>query len=142
MTNSQNKTKPTTQSVEDFINSYPNPALTQDYITLDKLFQKITGSKPVLWGRIVGYGMYRYTYPTGHSGTSMIAGFAPSKAGVTVYFVPGFDEMDELKAKLGYHRSGKSCLYLQHLGRIDLEVLEEMIKKSVEYVQNNYETED
>jgi hypothetical protein len=95
-----------------------------------------------MWGRIVGYGSYSYTYPTGHSGKSMMVGFAPSKAGVTIYLVPGFSEMDDLRGKLGYHRVGKSCLYLQNLGRIDIEVLEEILTKGVAYVKANFETEE
>lgn len=82
-----NKTQPTKLSVTQFLEEYPNPKCTQDYLKLDQLFQKTTNYKPVLWGRIVGYGTYHYTYASGREGDWMISGFTPSKTGMTVYLM-------------------------------------------------------
>jgi hypothetical protein len=135
-----NKTQPTTQSVEEYLKSYPNPSSTQDYLILLDLFNKITDKPAVMWSKIVGFGTYRYKYASGREGDWMMTGFAPSKTGVTIYNMPGYEDIPELMSKLGKYKTGKSCLYLSKLCDIDMEVLEEILRKGFEYMKKNYKT--
>lgn len=97
-------------------------------VALDALFRQVTGFEPVVWaGGIVGYGAYDYTYASGHSGTSMATGFAPRKAKLSVYILPGYAEYAPILDRLGPHSKGKSCLYITRLARIDTDVLAELV---------------
>jgi hypothetical protein len=134
-----NKTLPTKQSVEEYLKSYPNPTSTQDYLALLDLFKKITGKSAVMWSKIVGFGTYHYKYASGREGDWMMTGFAPSKIGVTIYNMPGYEDIPDLMSKLGKYKTGKSCLYVSKLSEIDMQVLEEILQKGFEYMQKNYE---
>jgi hypothetical protein len=93
------------------------------------LFSSVTGWEPRLWGpSIVGFGRYDYRYDTGHSGQSLATGFSPRKAELSVYILPGYAEFGPILARLGPHRTGKSCLYIKRLDRIDETVLAELIQ--------------
>jgi hypothetical protein len=77
----ENKTKPTPQSVSEFIAAIEHPVRRADAEALDALFRAETGWEPRMWGpTIIGYGSYDYTYETGYSGTSLATGFSPRKA--------------------------------------------------------------
>ena len=131
---------PTDQSVEDFISAVEPESKRDDARVVMKLMQKITGEKPVMWGpSIVGFGKYRYVYESGREGDWMLTGFSPRKQALTLYLMSGYDQMDALLKKLGKHKSSVSCLYVKRLSDIDLEVLEEMIRKSIEIVKKRYE---
>ncbi len=55
------KTKETTSSTDDFINSVKNNQKREDSFLLLNLMQKVTGEKPKMWGSsIVGFGKLRY----------------------------------------------------------------------------------
>ncbi|MFL4468908.1 DUF1801 domain-containing protein [Tateyamaria armeniaca] len=97
-------------------------------IALDALFRKATGFAPVVWtGGIVGYGAYDYTYASGRSGTWMATGFAPRKAKLSIYIMPGYADFGPILERLGPHSKGKSCLYVTRLERVDQDVLSELI---------------
>ncbi|MEX0365442.1 MAG: DUF1801 domain-containing protein [Ruegeria sp.] len=95
---------------------------------LDALFRSVTGFEPQVWtGGIVGYGAYDYTYASGRSGTWMATGFAPRKAKLSIYIMPGYANFDPILDRLGPHSKGKSCLYITRLARVDVDVLGELI---------------
>lgn len=101
--------------------------------------QQVTGLKPEMWGTaMVGFGLYRYTYASGHSGEWFLVGFAPRKRDLTVYLMAGFDGLESLLARLGKHKTGKSCLYIARLSDVDTAVLEKMIETSVARLQQRY----
>ncbi len=85
-----------------------------------------------MWGAsIVGFGNYRYKYQSEREGDWFVSGFSPRKQNLTLYVMSGFSRYDELLAKLGKHKTGKSCLYVNKLEDVDLDVLAEMIETSV-----------
>lgn len=95
---------------------------------LDDLFRRVTGFEPQVWtGGIVGYGAYDYTYASGRSGTWMATGFAPRKAKLSIYVMPGYADFGPILERLGPHSMGKSCLYITRLARVNLDVLGELI---------------
>ncbi|MGQ0567069.1 MAG: DUF1801 domain-containing protein [Gemmobacter sp.] len=115
--------------VAAFLAAVQPPDRRDEALVLDALFRRVTGFAPRLWGgSMVGYGRYAYRYDSGHSGVSLATGFAPRKAEMVVYILPGYLDLSDHLTRLGPHRLGRSCLYLRRLGGIDLDVLAEMIR--------------
>ncbi|MDA1188277.1 MAG: DUF1801 domain-containing protein [Chloroflexi bacterium] len=124
------KTKANKASVEEFLSSVPDEKRA-DSFTILEMMKKVTGEKPVMWGTsIVGFGTYSYTYASGHSGEWPLTGFSPRKQNLTLYIMPGFDRYEELLGKLGKHKLGKSCLYINKLDDVDQSVLKELVALS------------
>jgi hypothetical protein len=138
------KTKPTGASVDDFIAGVDDEPRRADCRTLIELMSRVTGAEPVMWGpSIVGFGSYHYRYASGREGDWMVAGFSPRRRELTIYVMAGFEGAEALLARLGKHRtSSGSCLYIKRLSDVDLEVLEEIVRGSVETIRERYgETE-
>ena len=126
------KTQPTKASVAAFLAAIPDEERRRDCKLVAKIMREATGAKPVLWGtNIVGFGTYRYRYASGREGDWPVTAFSPRKNDLTLYIMPGFDDNAGLLARLGRHKTGKSCLYLKRLADVDLAVLQEIIAKSV-----------
>ncbi len=128
------KTTQTTASVDDFIAAVEPASKREDAKVLDALFRKVTGEEPKMWGpTIIGYGSYHYKYESGREGDSARSGFSPRKAKHSLYLMGRYcDEatgkkVDGLLEKMGKHKAGASCVYVNKLGDIDLSVLEEII---------------
>lgn len=103
------------------------------------MMARISGLKPRMWGpTIVGFGSYDYTYESGHSGTSLRVGFSPRKARLVVYIMPGFEGYAERLAALGKHKTGSSCLYINKLADVDTTVLEQLVRESLEAMEQKY----
>ena len=135
------KTKQNDASVEQFLNSVPDERKKQDCLTVMEIMQKVTGAPPKMWGdSIVGFGLYEYKYASGHSGSWLLTGFSPRKQNLTVYVNCdlGLAEYSSLLSKLGKHKTGKSCLYINKLDDIDRTVLEELVNKSVEDLRRSH----
>lgn len=94
------------------------------------IFAEETGWEPRLWGpSMVGFGRYEYRYDSGHGGESLVVGFSPRKAELSLYGLLGAD--DALLARLGPHRAGKGCLYVKKLAAVDEAVLRGLIRAGV-----------
>jgi hypothetical protein len=133
------KTKQTEQSVDAHIDAIADEARRQDCRTLAALMSRVTGEEPRMWGSsLVGFGSYHYKYASGHEGDAMLTGFASRKADLTLYIMPGFEGHESLLARLGKHKAGKSCVYVKRLADIDLDVLAELVKRSVEEVRRRH----
>jgi len=131
-----NKTKPTGASVDAFIDAAENERRRRDARTVLELMREVTGEEPVMWGdSIVGFGQYHYEYNSGREGDWFLAGFAPRKSNLVVYIMSGFPRHAELMQKLGKHRTGSSCLYINKLDDVDLDVLRELVRRSVEHMR-------
>ena len=126
------KTKPTKVSVRKFIAAVENDTRRKDATTLLKVFEEATGWKSQMLGpTIVGFGLYHYTYDTGHSGTACVVGFSPRKASLVIY-VFDFAGKAELLQELGKHTGGlRQCLYINKLADVDLAVLKKILKGGV-----------
>jgi len=135
------KTKKNNASVAAFLNMIDDKQKRSDAKKVAALMRKITGSKAKMWGTsIVGFGNYHYKYASGREGDFMLTGFSPRKQNLTLYIMAGFSGFDSLMARLGKHKTGKSCLYIKRLEDIDLKVLESLISRSVKHMRNKYET--
>ncbi|WP_299924900.1 DUF1801 domain-containing protein [uncultured Pelagimonas sp.] len=134
-----NKTKMTTASVGDYLSSVAPDRRKADALVLDEVFQKATGWQPRMWGEsIVGYGSYHYVYDSGREGEFLATGFAPRKAKMVVYIMPGYADFSDILSRLGPHKLGKSCLYLGALNRVDLDILGELIQAGLEDLQRRW----
>ena len=125
------KTKQNAGDVEDFIASVENPTRRADAGTLLEMMRSVTSDQGSMWGdSLIGFGSYDYTYKSGQSGTWFAVGFSPRKQNSVVYIMPGFEEQTSLLEKLGKHKIGKSCLYINKLADVNLEVLSQLISMS------------
>ena len=139
MSGSDNKTKPTEISPADFVEEVEHPVRKADAERLLDLFGKITGLSPRMWGpSLIGYGEYHYEYETGREGDFMMTGFSPRKANLVVYIMPGYTDRSEMLARLGKHKMGKSCLYINKLADINMDVLEEIISDGFAEMKDKY----
>lgn len=128
----ENKTKFTGASVEDHLATRGSDDQRADCSELIALFRKITGRPPRMWGpSIVGFGSYRYTYESGHSGEAPLAGFAIRGRELVIYLAPHADGQKALLARLGPHRMGTSCLYFKRLADLDRSVLQQLVAGSI-----------
>ncbi|MDJ0826814.1 MAG: DUF1801 domain-containing protein [Rhodobacter sp.] len=124
----ENKTKPTGADVGAFLEAVEPERRRLDGLRLDQIFREVTGWSPVMWGpSMVGYGRYHYIYKTGREGDALATGFSPRKAALSIYIMPGYADFGDLLARLGKHKHGKSCLYVNKLADIDEAVLRELI---------------
>ena len=129
----QNKTVQTNASVDEFIASIAHPTRRQDAAVLVDLFSNTTGYAPKMWGdSIVGFGQYHYRYATGREGDFLATGFSPRKSNLSIYIMPGYGDFSGILKNLGKHKLGKSCLYVNKLADIDLDVLAQLITAGLE----------
>jgi hypothetical protein len=122
------KTKPTSSSVADFIESVPDEQKRKDSKVILKMMEKVMKVKPKMWGSsIIGFGDVRYKSPSsGREVDWFKIGFSPRKASLTVYLIDLKRHADAL-TKLGKHKVGGGCLYINKLVDVDIKVLEKMI---------------
>ena len=133
------KTTPTDRSVAAFLNAVEHPTRRADALALDALFRKTTGWTPQMWGpSIVGYGSYAYVYKSGNSGTCHATGFSPRKANLSIYIMPGYAEFGDILGRLGKHKMGKSCLYINTLADVDVDILAELVQAGLKRLAGIY----
>jgi hypothetical protein len=133
------KTRPTDQSVNAFLDSIPDQTRRAECYTLLEMMKRVTDAEPKIWGSgLVGFGNYHYKYASGHEGDCFVAGFAPRKSALTLYITAGAERFPKLLSKLGKHKAGKGCLYIKKLEDVDLSVLEDLVSRSVEWTQSTY----
>lgn len=133
------KTKPTDVSVDDFLDAVADSGRRDDARIMCALMQRLTGEPPKMWGpSIIGFGSYTYRYGSGHGGTWPRIGFSPRAKELVLYLIGGFPRHQSLLDKLGMVRTGKSCLYIKRLADVDQDVLEQMLRAEIEYMDATY----
>lgn len=127
------KTKPTVASVADFVNNIADEQKRKDSFVLLEMMKKATGEAPVLWSNsIIGFGNKRYkSAGTGREVDWLKLGFSPRKANLSLYISVGIKEHAAALEKLGKHKTGVGCLYINKLEDIDMDVLKGMIEASI-----------
>ncbi len=125
------KTRPTRASVPAFLAALPD-ARQADCRRLVTMMRQATGAAPKLWGTaIVGFAAYRQTYADGRSADWPVIAFSPRKSELVLYLMPGTGSAAPLLARLGKHRTGKACLYVESLADVDIAVLDALITRAV-----------
>jgi hypothetical protein len=135
----EQKTKPTSVSVERFLDQVADEQVRDDCYALTAIMKKITTAEPKMWGpSIVGFGSYHYKYESGHEGDACLTGFSPRKQNITLYVMPGATQHAALLDRLGKFKAGKGCIYIKKLADIDETVLKDLIKQSVDSLRSKY----
>lgn len=134
----ENKTKPTNASVQDYLASRASDEQRADCKALMAMLKKVTGKNPKMWGpSIVGFGSFKYTYASGHSGEAPVAGLAIRGRDLVIYLAE-YETRKSLLSKLGPHTIGKSCLYFKRLADLDKSVLEQLVVSSIAEAKRLY----
>lgn len=124
-------TQPTDVGPADYIASLPWPRRVDDGQALLELFAAATGATPVMWGpSMIGYGRLHYRCATGREGDTFRVGFSPRRAAVSLYGLQGHPHTEQLLSRLGKHRLGAGCVYVNTLADIRTDVLEELIRRA------------
>jgi hypothetical protein len=133
----ENKTKPTAVSVDDFIDSLPEPRQS-DARTLVKLMQSVSRQKPRMWGpSIIGFGSYHYQYESGREGDMPLVCFSPRKSGNVVYICPTHKTLLD---KLGRYKLSGGCLHIKKLSDIDCAILKQIVANSYAATREKHST--
>jgi hypothetical protein len=127
----ENKTKPTVNSVAAFLNQIKDLALREDCFVILDMMESVSKTKPVMWGSsIIGFGLYHYVYESGREGDTVVLGFSPRKQNISLYLMGGLEPIKDELEKLGKHKTGKGCLYIKSLDEINTPVLKKIITKA------------
>jgi len=130
------KTKPNQASVADFLSAIHDEHIRQDCWAIVDIMQEATQAKPQMWGAsIVGFGSYHYKYASGREADWMLIGFSPRKQNITLYIMAGFEQYDEMLARLGKHTHAKSCLYIKRLSDVHVPTLKQLVQASVQHMR-------
>ncbi len=126
------KTKPTTVNPDSFIDSIADEQKRKDSLVILGMMEKATKEKPKMWGSsIIGFGDKRYKSPaTGREVDWFIIGFSPRKANLTIYLI-NLQQHAAALQKLGKHKTGGGCLYINKLADVDSKVLQQIITQGV-----------
>lgn len=136
---STNKTQPTNQSVDDFLNRIEDENKRQEACSIYRLLDEACKRPASMWGdSIVGFGRYHYRYESGREGDFFRCGFSPRKQNFAIYIMGNTTGYDHLFQDLGKHKRGKSCLYINRLDQINVNILQEIVKASMEYMDKAY----
>ncbi|WP_421785818.1 DUF1801 domain-containing protein [Hyphobacterium sp.] len=136
---SENKTQPTKTTPADYIATVEPEARREQSRQLLAFFERVTGWKPRMWGpSIIGFGEYHYKYDSGREGDFLATGFSPRKANLTLYIMPGYEDYGPILERLGKHKLGKSCLYINKLEDIDMDVLAELVRAGLDDLAKTY----
>jgi len=127
------KTKPTSASVDDFINAVKDEQKRKDSFVILEMMKKATGEEPKMWGSsLIGFGNIRVKSPnTGREVDWIRIGFSPRKANLSLYLTGAVKQHAAALKKLGKHKAGVGCIYINKLADIDMKVLQGMIEASL-----------
>lgn len=126
------KTKPTDGDVKAFLATVTDPKRKADCQVVVRLMKGITGTEPVLWGTsVVGFGSHTSTSPGGRTTDRFLIGVSPRKKDLSLYVMPSLSGFGDLLAKLGPHKCGKQCVYVDSLDDVDAKVLKAILTRAV-----------
>ncbi|MEA1853970.1 DUF1801 domain-containing protein [Cytobacillus sp. FSL W7-1323] len=135
----QLKTKETDEDVIMFIEKVDSVKKREDAYQLLDIFIEATGYQAKMWGTsIIGFGKYHYKYESGHAGEAPLVGFSPRKAKISLYLAACDPNRLNILNDFGKYTTGKSCVYINKVADIDIEILAQLINSSISYLQKKY----
>lgn len=133
------KTRPTSASVDAYLDAIADPQRRQDARHIVELLEKLAKAKARMWGEgLVGCGTYHRTYANGRTEEWMLVAMAARNDRITLYIAPGYERHDELIAALGKYRAGKGCIHIKRLADIDVPTLKKMVTASIAHLRSQY----
>lgn len=138
-----NMTQPSELNPADYLDAITDPQRQADCRQIHEIMKRLSGETPKIWGNtlksaMIGFGEYHYVYDSGREGDFFRTGYANRAANISVYIMPGYQDFDDKLARLGKHKMGKSCLYINRLSDVDVGVLEEIIQKGLSIMAERY----
>ena len=126
-----NKTKQTSDSIDDFLNKVEPASRRKDALELCGMMQRLSGEAPKLWGpSIIGFGVHKYKYESGREGEMPVIGFSPRKPATVIYGLGAAEHAEEI-AQLGKVTTGKGCVYIKSMADIDVDRLQDLITNAI-----------
>jgi len=138
---SEIKTKPSDFDIDKFLMSVEPEKKRADSFELKKLFDSVVKEKPSLWNNnMIGYGSYHYKSDRSkQEGEWPLTGFSPRKQYIAIYIMSHVNNYKDLLSKLvKYKLSTGSCIYVNKIEDINLDVLKEIISTSVSDMKKTY----
>lgn len=135
------KTKQTNEDVIEFINNFANnEQKRQDSLELLKIMEEFTGYAPKMWGpTMIGFGQYHYKSDRSkQEGDWPLVGFSPRKAAISLYVYSGMPEHEHLLKDLGKFKMGKACIYVNKLSDINIDVMKNIMRTTIDFLQERY----
>lgn len=135
------KTKQHDADVYEFIRNFANTnKKIEDSLELVKLMEDISGHPAKMWGpTMIGFGSYHYkSKRSKQEGDWPLLGFSPRKAAISLYVFTGLEEHEYLLENLGKFKKGKACIYVKKLSDINMDVLNELMRVTLNYMKDNY----
>lgn len=134
------KTTQNEADIEQFLNQIEDIQRQADARRICKLLSEVSNEPPKMWGKsIVGFGKYHYkSERSRQEGDWPRIGFSPRKANLTIYIMPGFDDLKNELKKLGKHKTSVGCLYIKRLSDIDESALKQIIQKTLKRMSELY----
>lgn len=130
----ENKTKPNAASVEKFLNGVKDTQQREDSFALLEMMKNASKEEPKMWGAaLIGFGLVKVKSPnSGREVDWLRIGFSPRKAAISLFISGDIQEQHGAALKkLGKHKTGKGCLYINKLEDVDVKVLKGMIDASL-----------
>jgi hypothetical protein len=131
---SEIKTKPIDLDIDKFLMSVEPEKKRADSIELKKVFDSVVKEQPSLWNNnMIGYGSYHYKSDRSkQEGDWPLTGFSPRKQYIAIYIMSGVRNYSDLLSQLGKFKiSSGSCIYVNKIEDIRLDVLQKIISISV-----------
>jgi hypothetical protein len=138
------KTKVHDGDVAEFIKSFANSdEKISDSFELLKIMEDVSGSKPKMWGQsIIGFGKYHYKSDRSkQEGDWPVIGFSPRKQAISLYVYSGLEEDLKIVNQLGKYTMGKGCIYIKKLADINIDVLKQLMQKTIQHLESKFHTE-
>lgn len=136
----ENKTTKNNKSVIEFLENVESERKRNDSYQILQLMKDITKEEPTMWGdSIIGFGDSKYSTKDGMEHDFFDIGFSPRKANIAMYLLYGYEQYDDIMSRLGKHKTGKSCLYINKIADVDIEVLKELIQLAYDVSKNGEE---
>ena len=118
-------------TVSEFLDAIADEQQRADARELDRVFQRATSGPGKMWSTaIAGYGTATVEYAGGRTEEWMAVGFSPRAKKFAIYGTGAVTGRDELLAKLGKHTTATACIYIAKLADVDVDVLEELARRS------------
>ncbi|MBS1904410.1 MAG: DUF1801 domain-containing protein [Bacteroidetes bacterium] len=139
MATKPNKTQATDASVATFLGKIADKQQRADAEAIVELMSLVTKLPPHMYGSsIIGFGSYHYVYESGREGDAPLVAFSPRKSNIVFYVYAAVESQAELLGKLGKHKSGKGCVYINKLADVDTKVLKDLVKGAVAHIKKQY----
>ena len=110
------------------LDAIEHPLQQRDARALAALMTEVGAEAPAMWCQVVGWGSYRDTYASGHSGGCRRIGFAPGKQRLSLFGLRDPPESKALPAKLDMAKTGVGCVDVTKLADVDAAKLRRLVE--------------